>query len=114
MTCPHTMVRSTTIIGVAVPAPGDDTCVFCEVEALRNEREELLDVLWAIEFYNGNWHMRGGDADPDAVVTYSAAPSPETGHIGWCWWAHGKTGDAPTLPQAMALARAALAKVEKP
>ena len=26
---------------------------------------------------------------PAAVVTYSEEPSPETGHVGWMWWALG-------------------------
>ena len=39
-----------------------------------------------------------------AVITYdSEEPSPEeTDHVGWCWLALGKKGEASTLPDAMA------------
>lgn len=57
-----------------------------------------------IEYVEGDWTWGGHDEDAEAaaVITYAAEPSPETGHVGWCWWALGKMGDAPTLPDAMA------------
>jgi hypothetical protein len=30
------------------------------------------------------------------AVANSEEPSPETGHVGWMWWALGAMGDAPT------------------
>lgn len=53
-----------------------------------------------LEFVRGKW-LPAGDVEPHALVTYAAEPSPETGHVGWCWWARGKMGDAPTLAAAM-------------
>lgn len=50
------------------------------------------------------WHLLG--REPDAIVRYSEEPSPETGHVGWCWWALGKMGDAPTREAACAAAEA--------
>lgn len=66
-----------------------------------------------IELVNGKW--RHGERDQsdsrehDAVITYATEPSPETGHVGWCWWALGKMGDAKTLHEAMRAAEAAVA-----
>lgn len=46
-----------------------------------------------------------------AVITYdSEEPSPETGHVGWCWWALGKMGDAPTREAACAAAEAEITR----
>lgn len=45
------------------------------------------------EYVCGEWIM-AGQAEPDAVVTYASDPSPETGHVGWCWWARGKMGES--------------------
>lgn len=47
---------------------------------------------------------------PAAVVTYSEEPSPETGHVGWMWWALGAVGDAPTYEAACA---AAVAEIQR-
>lgn len=35
-----------------------------------------------------------------ALYTQIDKPSPETGHVGWCWWAMGSMGDAPTYEAA--------------
>lgn len=56
-----------------------------------------------IEYVEGEW--RYGCRDPEsfeaaACITFATEPSPETGHIGWCWWALGKMGDARTLREA--------------
>lgn len=59
-----------------------------------------------IEYIDGEWIWGGGDGEPAAVITYAAEPSPETGHVGWCWWARGKMGDAKTLREAMAACEA--------
>ena len=53
------------------------------------------------------WHL---GRDHDAIVRYSEEPSPETGHVGWCWWALGKMGDAPTREAACAAAEAEITR----
>lgn len=55
------------------------------------------------EFWDGKWHWPS-NADPQAVVTYASEPSPETGHVGWVWWALGRMGDAKTYEEARAAA----------
>lgn len=59
------------------------------------------------EFVSGRWQLAGG-AEPDAIIAYTTAPSPETGHVGWCWWARGRMGDAPSYEQARAAAKEAI------
>jgi len=44
-----------------------------------------------------------------AVITYTDEPSPETGDVGWCWWADGSMGCAPTYDAACRAAEAAIA-----
>lgn len=58
-----------------------------------------------IEYVEGEWRFGCSDPEPTehaAVITYAIEPSAETGHVGWCWWALGKMGESPTLPDAMA------------
>lgn len=62
-----------------------------------------------LEFHDGAW-TSPTEAEPDALITYATEPSPETGHVGWCWWARGKMGDAATLEEAKAKAEAAFYK----
>jgi len=66
--------------------------------ALSPESRILAGVL-PCEYVEGEWCLPS-EADPGAVITYSSEPSPETGHIGWCWWALGKMGDAPSYEEA--------------
>jgi hypothetical protein len=61
------------------------------------------------EFVDGRWHFPTHDSVPEAVVAYATEPSPETGHVGWCWWALGDMGEAPTYESACAAAVASLA-----
>lgn len=68
-----------------------------------------------IEYRKGEWTFGGDrtaepneDDEPAAFITYATEPSPETGHIGWCWWALGKMGNAPSLRDAMAAAEEAI------
>ena len=42
--------------------------------------------------------------EPSAVITYTDEPSPETGDVGWCWWADG--WGAPTYEDACRAAEA--------
>ena len=47
------------------------------------------------EYVEGRWIFPDADGpEPLAVVTYTQEPSPETGHVGWVWWALGRMGDA--------------------
>lgn len=64
-----------------------------------------------IEWVEGEWRYGCRDAEPPeaaACIIYTLEPSPETGHVGWCWWALGKMGDAATLDEAKAKAEAVL------
>lgn len=62
------------------------------------------------ELIGGEWCVHS-EGEPDAVITYATEPSPETGHVGWMWWAKGKMGDAKTYAEAKAAAEAALARI---
>lgn len=56
-----------------------------------------------IEYVEGEWRYGCRDPEPseaEACITFTTEPSPETGHIGWCWWALGEMGDARTLREA--------------
>lgn len=65
-----------------------------------------------IDYVDGEWRYGcHDDAEPAMIVTYASEPSPETGHVGWVWWAQGKMGEATTLPGAMRAAEAALQRV---
>ena len=66
----------------------------------------MKDTIY--DLIDGRWHFRLRPPSA-AVVAYCSEPSPETGHIGWCWWAAGRMGDAETLEDAK---RAAEAVVE--
>lgn len=44
------------------------------------------------EYSDGWWRRPGASEAPEAVITYATKPSPETGHVGWCWWARGLMG----------------------
>jgi hypothetical protein len=57
----------------------------------------------ATEYIEGEWVVPG-DFEPMAVVMYAEEPSPETGHVGWCWWALGAMGDAETYEEAKQMA----------
>jgi hypothetical protein len=59
------------------------------------------------EYFEGEWHFPKAEGpEPWAVITYADEPSPETGHVGWCWWALGAMGDAPTYEAARDAAEA--------
>jgi hypothetical protein len=60
---------------------------------------------WPVhEYIEGEWVHPGGGGDPGAVVTYAREPSPETGHVGWVWWAMGDMGESVSLEAAKAAA----------
>jgi hypothetical protein len=63
------------------------------------------------EYVEGEWCWPTDDSEPAAVITYTTEPSPETGHAGWCWWALGKMGEAPSYEDATARAVAALERM---
>lgn len=73
------------------------------------ERQPTLGEV-PTEFVEGEWCWPTDDSDPAAVVTYSEEPSPETGHVGWMWWALGAMGDAPTYDAAC---MAAVAEIQR-
>lgn len=60
------------------------------------------------EFVDGRWIEPTDTSDPSAVVMHTTEPSPETGHVGWCWWALGAMGEASTYEEACAAAVAEL------
>lgn len=65
-----------------------------ERDEARAERDARPDIATLpTEYVCGEWIM-SGQAEPDAVVTYTREPGPETGHVGWCWWARGKMGES--------------------
>lgn len=69
----------------------------------------------ATEYSDGEWRVPIADGpEPQAVVTYTEEPSPETGHVGWCWWALGRMGDANSYDEARRKAEASLSKTEAP
>jgi hypothetical protein len=59
------------------------------------------------ELVAGQWVV-AGEYEPDAVVTYASEPSPETGHVGWCWWARGRMGESDSYESAKLAAEEAL------
>jgi hypothetical protein len=70
------------------------------------ERQPILGEV-PTEFFEGEWHFPRADGpEPWAVITLADEPSPETGHVGWCWWAMGSMGDAPSYEAARAAAEA--------
>lgn len=82
----------------------DIDTLLAEVERLRIRCRLASTTL---EFVRGAW-VPAGDEDALALVTYATSPSPETGHVGWCWWAKGKMGDAGSIEGAMLRAERAL------
>ncbi len=73
------------------------------------ERQPILGEV-PTELVNGEWRWPDVEgAPPAAVITYTEEPSPETGHAGWCWWAMGSMGDAPSYEAARESADRAIA-----
>jgi hypothetical protein len=67
-----------------------------------------------IEYVEGEWRYGCTDPEPPdaaACITFTTNPSPENGHVGWCWWALGKMGEARTLREARAAAEAVIEKM---
>ena len=62
------------------------------------------------EYVEGEWRWPTDGSEPAAVVTYAAEPSPETGDVGWCWWALGRMGEADSYEAAC---DAAVAEVQR-
>jgi hypothetical protein len=53
------------------------------------------------DYVDGRWVVPRPDGpEPLAVVTYASEESPETGHVGWVWWALGRMGEANSYPLA--------------
>ena len=65
------------------------------------------------EYVDGRWIFPTADGpEPDAEVPYAIEPSPETGHVGWCWWARGRMGEAKTYQAATRAAEQSLQAME--
>lgn len=60
------------------------------------------------EYVDGEWCWPTDDSEPAAMITFTTAPSPETGHVGWGWWALGDMGDATTYDEARQKAESSL------
>jgi hypothetical protein len=74
--------------------------------------KSILDDV-PTEYFEGEWHFAKADGpEPWAVITYAEEPSPETGCVGWCWWALGHMGDAPSYEEAKRKAEALIAALE--
>jgi len=72
------------------------------------EREPILGEV-PTEYVEGEWCWPTADGpEPGAVITFTTEPSPETGHVGWCWWALGDMGDATTYDEARQKAESSL------
>lgn len=70
------------------------------------ERQPILGEV-PTELVNGEWCFPQAEGPvPAAVITYTDEPSPETGDVGWCWWACGGMGCAPTYDDARQAAEA--------
>lgn len=68
------------------------------------QKTRAREVAVPTEFVEGVWRFPAEGSEPSAVVVYTEEPSPETGHVGWCWWALGRMGEAPTYEAACAVA----------
>jgi hypothetical protein len=64
------------------------------------------------EYFEGEWRTPS-EVEAWAVISYTEEPSPETGHVGWVWWAQGRMGDAPSFSAARMRALGAL-RLNKP
>ena len=65
------------------------------------------------EYINGSWIFPDAvGPEPLAVVTYTQEPSPETGHVGWVWWALGRMGEAVSYDAAKRAAEDCLRRKE--
>lgn len=79
--------------------------------ARRPNVHEILHMV-PTEYVGGEWIVPGPDGpEPDAVITYATEEGPETGHVGWMWWARGKMGEATTYEAAKLAAEAVLRRV---
>lgn len=88
---------------------GDEYRAYTGVERSRVNAARVRDLRpLPTEYVDGEWVV-AGEYEPAAVITYVPEPSPETGHVSWCWWALGRMGDAPSYEAAKAAAEAVIA-----
>lgn len=60
-----------------------------------------------LDYVGGEW-LVNSEVEQQALVTFASESSPETGHVGWLWWANGDMGESPSYEQARLDAVAAL------
>jgi len=82
-------------------------CAICRFGAALGS-DAVVSNERATEYVAGEWRVPADGPLPDAVVTYTDEPSPETGYVGWVWWADGQMGDAASYSAACAAAVASL------
>lgn len=97
-----------------VEAASDVIAWVSEYIGLDPESHYAMRRALPLEYHEGKWHLYrehkpepNAGSEPAAIVTYCTEPSPETGHVGWVWWALGAMGDASTLAEAMDAAASA-------
>ena len=61
-------------------------------------------------YIDGAWRPPS-EGQPWAFVGYTEEPTPDTGHVGWIWWAQGKMGDAPSFAAAREMAERTLRRM---
>ena len=74
-------------------------------------REPILEEV-PTEMVEGEWRFPAADgAEPSAVISFTTEPSPETGHVGWLWWALGRMGEATSYEAARKAAEETVQRV---
>lgn len=82
------------------------------IPALIDEEHRRKFMLGELEceHVDGEWVLSTSHCDVAAVISYALDASPETGHIGWIWWAMGNMGEAKTYVDAKAKAEEVMRK----
>lgn len=88
----------------------DDLVGICNNDDKCNERQVALLLANRLqsELVSGEWAVPTDGSNPSAIVSYTAEPCLETGHVGWMWWASGRTGCAPRYMAARLAAEEAI------
>ena len=95
--------------GMRYPLSVDEFHELFDLEHKGIEPRMTYGLQVPTEYVEGEWCWPAADGqEPWAVITFASEPSPETGHVGWCWWALGDMGDATTYDEARQKAEASL------